>query len=91
MSTLAGIARGVRLPGPTAGVDPIQRLWGVAVCGECGETIVLGETTGGRGAGLCASCRALPAIPSAASIVTARPEHDGTSLHAGIDGVRAAA
>ena len=41
--------------------ESLRRLWGVAECGGCGATIVLGEhTSGGHHGETCATCQALP-------------------------------
>jgi hypothetical protein len=78
MSTSRARVSQTRTPQSEAEEGALERLWGVAVCLGCGTPIVLGESVAGsRGAGfagLCSSCRAMPAVapPSApASIRTA--------------------
>ena len=39
----------------------LERLWGVAECGRCGHTVVLGEELAGNLGELCADCRGLAA------------------------------
>jgi hypothetical protein len=71
MSTSRARVSKTRSPQRESEEGALQRLWGVAVCPACRGTILLGESVAGsRGAGfagLCASCRAMPAVapPSA--------------------------
>ncbi len=59
MSTRDLVMR-IRTPRPTAEHETLQRLWGVAVCRQCGATIVLGERAVDGVADLCAACQTLP-------------------------------
>ena len=71
MSPPRVLALKIRRPRP-APENALQRLWGVGVCGACGEVLVLGEGERGREAGLCSACRSLPA---AACLATPRRIH----------------
>ena len=68
MISLRALVLETRTPRARSQESAIQRLWGVAVCRDCGTTIVLGETARDGLADRCASCRALPAASTATTI-----------------------
>ena len=81
MSSLrAGVSR-IRTPRTESQESAFQRLWGVAVCRDCGATIVLGERAGGSFT-RCASCRALPVPSTPATIGGAATDVRGVAATA---------
>ena len=64
MSTLRDLVTRIPAPRPEAEQEKLERLWGIAVCRQCGTTIILGESAGGGVADLCAACQVLPSAPT---------------------------
>ena len=73
----------IRSPRATSREGALERLWGVAVCADCGTTIVRGESVASAqrsGAGLCSSCQARPAVVSLSVPIPLRVEGMGIGV-----------